>query len=131
MIPGIPVNFGGTDYVLPPMNLRIQLEEPTKSDVELLQKNNAADQSQFLNAAVNVILACAKRNYPDISRDTIIDGVDSGDLPGLVVALLTKTGFTPRPLASPATATNLSPEPASSASSMAPLDGSLTTSSTG
>lgn len=93
---GITVNLNGTDYVVPPMTLRIQLEEPTSSDVELLQKGGAS-QVEFANAAVNVLWACAKRNYPDMDRDAWLD-LDFGDLGNLVAAVMTKSGFAPRPL---------------------------------
>jgi hypothetical protein len=111
MIPGISINLCGTEYIVPPINLRIQLEEPTKSDLEMIEKGVSDGIVSFINAAVNIILACAKRNYPDMQRDTIIDGIDSGDLSSFVVALLTKTGFRPRPLEIPGKVEPSSPGP--------------------
>ena len=96
LIPGITLNLGGTDYIVPPMNLRIQLTEPTRTAVQTIQ-SGTADTAEFVEAALVVILACAQRNYPDMTRDQLLD-IDFGDVSPLVVALMTKSGFNPRPL---------------------------------
>ena len=96
MIDGIKLTLGGVDYTIPPMNLRIQLTEPTKSAVQKIQSGDS-DTAAFVEAALDVILACAQRNYPDLTRDTLLD-IDFGDVSPLVVSLMTKSGFNPRPL---------------------------------
>ena len=99
MIEGIKVSIGGTEYVIPPMTLRIQLCDPTKASVEKIQQG-AESTAEFVDAALDVILACAKRNYPDLERDVLMD-LDFADISPLVVSLMTKSGFAPRPLTPP------------------------------
>ena len=138
MIPGIELSNGATTLIVAPMNLRIQLEEPTKSDVERVRQGTGDDVAGFEAAAINVLLACTKRNHPDATRDQLLDLIDSADLFPLLVAVLNKSGFEPRPLTVPrekATQASIpapspSPAPASSGSSSTPPDGSPTTSST-
>lgn len=139
MIPGIELTDGATRLVVAPMNLRIQLEEPTKADVERVRKGPGDDVPGFEAAALNVLLACTKRNHPDATREQLLEMIDSADLFPLLVAVLNKSGFEPRPLTLPREKTtearpaspSPSPAPASSDSSSTPPDGSLTTSSTG
>lgn len=138
MIPGIELTDGATRLVVAPMNLRIQLEEPTKADVDRVRQGVAGDVPGFEEAAIRVLLACTQRNHPDATRAQLLEMVDSADLLPLLIAILNKSGFEPRPLtdprartteAAPAAATP-SPAPASSDSSSTPPDGSPTTSST-
>lgn len=139
MIPGIELSNGATRLVVAPMNLRIQLEEPTKADVERVRQGPGSDIPGFEVAALNVLLACTLRNHPDATREQLLDLIDSADLFPLLVAVLNKSGFEPRPLTwprervteAPPANPSPSPAPASSDSSSTPPAGSPTTSSTG
>jgi hypothetical protein len=97
-IPGIQLSNGATTIVVPPMNLRIYFDESTKDDVELVLQGSKEDPKAFSLAAINVILACARRNHPELSREQLCDVLDSADLAPLVVAVVTKSGFKPQPL---------------------------------
>jgi hypothetical protein len=133
MIPGIELTDGVTTIVVAPMNLRIQLEDDTKEDVDLVMSGDRSDPAKYQNAAINVILACARRNQPSLKREQLLEVIDFADLTPLLVSVLTKSGFKPRPLGSSAAvapAPSPSPAPASSDSSSMQLDGSQTTSST-
>lgn len=133
MIPGITLTDGVTTIVVAPMNLRIQLEEPTKPYVDRVMEGVNDDQPGFNAAAEQVILACAQRNHPNLTQAQLREVMDAADLGPLLIAVLTKSGFKPRPLgmaASPQAAASPSPAPVSSATSSTPPDGSPTTSST-
>ena len=135
MIPGIELKAGATTIIVAPMNLRIQLEEPTKTDVDRVRRGVDNDVASFEQAAINVLLACARRNHPELSREQLLDAVDAADLLPMLVAVLNKSGFEPRPLSMGAPTPERqppdpSPAPASSESSLTPPDGSPTTSST-
>lgn len=136
MIPGIELTDGATRLVVAPMNLRIQLEEPTKADVDRVRQGVGSDVPGFEAAAINVLLACTQRNHPDATRGQLLELIDSADLFPLLIAVLNKSGFEPRPLTmTRATGTqeaapSPSPAPASSDASSTPPDGFLTTSST-
>jgi hypothetical protein len=128
MVPGIEVSDGARRFTIAPMNLRILLCEPTKDDVDRISKGAGDDPASFQEAAINLLVACGRRNHPELTRDDILDTVDAGDLGGLIVRVMTKSGMTPRPLAVPPA--NPQPEPKSLAASSAQPDGSPTTSST-
>ena len=136
MIQGIELKSGVTTIVVAPLNLRLQFEEPTKSDVDRVRKGIDDDVASFEVSAVNVLLACARRNHPELTREQLLDAIDAADLFPLLIAVLNKSGFEPRPLgptlatASQAVTANPSLAPASSDSSSTQQDGSPTTSST-
>lgn len=97
-IPGVTISNGVTTIVVAPMNLRIQFDDDTKGDVDLVMQGSKDDPKAFQQAAINVILACARRNHPQLSRDQLLDVLDAADLGPLLVAVLTKSGFTSQPL---------------------------------
>lgn len=131
MIPGITLTDGVTTVVVAPMNLRIQFDDATKGDVDRVMAGVNDDPNGFRDAAINVILACARRNHPALTREQLMEVLDAADLGPLLAAVLTKSGFEPRPLGSPARAQqSQSPAQPSSANSSTPPDGFPTTSST-
>jgi hypothetical protein len=125
MIPGVEITDGARTFTIAPMNLRILLES-NKDDVDRISRGSDGDKDSFNAAAINLLLACGKRNHPDMTRDNILDAVDVADLSGLIVQVMTKSGMKPSPLA--ATPASLPPEPVSSGSSSAQPAGSPTTS---
>lgn len=127
MIPGISVNLGGTDYIVPPLNLRtfFQFEE----QVGVLQSPGAHSIADYAKAASAVLLAVIQRNYPDLTAEQFADMVDFTSLSPMVQAMFGQSGFTGRPLAANPATPSESPALNSSASSTPPQDGGLTTSS--
>lgn len=133
MIPGITLSDGVATIVVAPMNLRIQFGDDTKADVERVMAGMKDDPAGFNEAAERVVLACAQRNHPSLKLDQLRDVLDAADLGPILVSVLTKSGFNPRPLgttAALAVAASPSPAPVSSGTSQPPSDGSQTTSST-
>lgn len=102
MIPGIEITDGARTLTVAPMNLRILLCEPTKADVDRVSKGTGDDPEGFRDAALNLLLACVKRNHPDATRDDLLDMVNAGDLGDLLAGVMTRSGLRERPLASPA-----------------------------
>lgn len=98
IIPGIQLSNGATTIVVPPMNLRIYFDEATKDDVELVLQGSKENPLAYQQAAINVVLACARRNHPEISREQLYEVLDSADLGPLVVAVVTKSAFKPQVL---------------------------------
>lgn len=131
MIPGVTLTNGATTITVAPMNLRIQFDETLKDDVDRVMQGSKDDPKAFQQSAITVILACARRNHPELSRDQLLDVLDSADLGPVLVSVLTKSGFKPRPLEiEPVVAVNPSLAAASSDSSSTELAGPSTTSST-
>lgn len=134
MIPGVTLTNGATTITVAPMNLRIQFDDETKADVELVTSGEKQDAKAFTQAAINVVLACARRNHPTLTREQLFDVMDAADLGPTLVSVLYKSGFKPRPLESSGESSNQaqSPSPAaelSDRSSTQPA-GLATTSST-
>ena len=133
-IPGITLTNGATTITVAPMNLRIQFDDETKDDVALVTSGEKQDAKAFTLAAINVVLACARRNHPNLTREQLLDVMDAADLGPTLVAVLYKSGFKPRPLASSGETSNEAPSPSpapeSSASSSTEPAGPVTTSST-
>lgn len=133
MRPGITLTDGTTTIVVPPMNLRVQFDEEIEPHLTRIFAGDIGDGRAYMESCIALLLACGRLNHPDLKRETLLDLVDSADLGRLVSAVLSKSGFKPRPLgeAEQEAPANPSPAPASSASSSTPPDGSPTTSSTG
>lgn len=129
MIPGASINFGGTDYIVPPINLRIAygMEEQIKT---VCQPEGDVDFAEYVKASSAILYALMQRNYPDLSRDAFNDLIDLPMLRPIMTGLLQISGYAPRPLVAP-TSPEVIPSPeASSSDSSTPLpDGSQETSS--
>jgi hypothetical protein len=129
MIPGASINFGGTDYIVPPINLRIAygMEEQIKT---ICKPEGDVDFADYVPAASAILFALLQRNYPDLTRDAFNDLIDLPMLRPIMNGMLQISGYTARPLAvTAAPEASPSPAPSSSDSSTAPPDGSPTTSS--
>jgi hypothetical protein len=129
MIPGASINFGGVDYTLPPINLRISFafEEQIKT---ICKPEGEVAFADYVDAAAPILFALFQRNYPDMTRDQFNDIVDLPLLRPVMNGMLQVSGYAPRPLEPAVTVTaSPSPEPSSSDTSSAPPDGSQETSS--
>lgn len=129
MIPGISINLGGTEHIVPPLNLRLFFQY--EAQVGVLQNPTAHSMADYAKAASEVLLAVLQRNYPNLTAEQFADLVDFTSLAPLVQAMFGQSGFTGRPLAASPATESLSPEPASSGSSTQPPAGGQTTSSSG
>jgi hypothetical protein len=128
MIPGALINFGGTEYTVPPINLRIDFA--CKDQIKTVCKPEAeVDFVDYVDAAAAILFALIQRNYPEMTRDQFLDMVDLPMLRPVMSGMLQISGYIARPLESAEMIPpNPSPEPASSDSSTAPQDGGQTTS---
>lgn len=131
MIPGVTISNGVTTIVVAPMNLRIQFDEATKDAVDIVLEGRGDDPKAYQQAAIEVILACARRNHSELTREQLYDVLDYADVRPLLLSILSKSGFKPRPLEqSRPEVASPSPAAASSDSSSTEPAGPSTTSST-
>jgi hypothetical protein len=129
MIPGASINFGGTDYIVPPINLRIAygMEDQIKT---VCKPDGEVDFADYVLAASSILFALMQRNYPELSRDSFNDLIDLPMLRPIMAGMLQISGYAPRPLAVTASQeVTTSPEASSSDSSTVQPDGSPETSS--
>ena len=99
VIPGIDITDGARTFTVAPMNLRILLCEPTKGYVDRIKQGPGQDAESFQGAAIELILACVKRNHPEATKDDLLDMVNAGDLGDLLAGMMQASGLRERPLA--------------------------------
>ncbi|MGN6383649.1 MAG: hypothetical protein ACTHMK_13685 [Dyella sp.] len=130
MIPGAPISFGGTEYTVPPINLRIDFA--FKEQIKTICKpEGEVEFTDYVDAASAILFALLQRNYPDMTRDQFNDIVDLPMLKPVMSGMLHISGYVARPLAQTAEVQGpppSQPEPSSSDSSTPQPDGSPTTS---
>lgn len=93
-IEGDWVTLGGKQYYMPALNLRAMKEHAAKLDA--LQRGRAFDEpvtDEYIENVCTVVHAALKRNYPDISEEEVLDGVDMRNLGTLVIAVMGISGF--------------------------------------
>jgi hypothetical protein len=99
MLEGTKVNIGGQEYVLAPINLRIYYAQKDAVKVVLNPKDHTQDE--YIEAAMALLVPALQRNYPDLTEEAISEGIQVPDMPGYVLAMMTKAGFAKKdPLAS-------------------------------
>jgi hypothetical protein len=90
---GVPLKLGGTDYILPPLNLAALEKywpvieswgEPPASLVERLSEG-----AELLHAAL-------ARNYPELTLADIKEGLDLASFPAALALLLEVSGLARR-----------------------------------
>lgn len=67
MIDGVEIDLGTEKYILPPMAL---------GDVEKHQKATKGTSEIPVTLIIDAIHAALKRNYPELSRDVVAQGID-------------------------------------------------------
>jgi hypothetical protein len=72
MILGIPMPIGGVEYIVPPLSLG-SLEEYGDA-IDDFQSGNLGLKG--FSIVIDVVLAALKRNYPDMTRDMVKNGID-------------------------------------------------------
>lgn len=90
MIPGEKVNVGGTEYTVPPFNLRVlrQHEEALNHKPE----GNPSIVNE-MERMVPPLLENLQRNYPELTREALEDGLDVVNYGELVRASYGRAGF--------------------------------------
>ena len=85
---GVKIPMNGVDYVVPPMNLKT---------MQMMQDQLAAYDSttgmQQLAVAVDIIQAAMRRNYPEITKDELMEMVDLGNMVEVMDAVMGATGM--------------------------------------
>jgi hypothetical protein len=128
MIPGAVITLGGTDYTVPPINIRVSYMP--EMDV-LCKPEGEVPFGDYVKASSTVLFALMQRNYPDMTRDQFNDLIDLPMLRPIMSGMMQVSGYGPRPLAASPATESAPVAPTSSDSSTELPDGSPTTSSTG
>jgi hypothetical protein len=88
MIPGITINMGDRDWLVPPLSLSQLL-----SFLPRVQELTAAGQvvglgPEQLGMLVEIITAAMQRNYPEITKEQVADLLDLGNARTVLAATL-------------------------------------------
>lgn len=87
-IKGVPIELGGATYVVPPLTL---------GALEQLMPRIQAFDGTMNGEQIATVLDCAhaalKRNYPDMSRETLAELVDLGNFGALFEAIMNASGL--------------------------------------
>jgi len=95
---GVPLKLGGTDYILPPLNLAALekywpvIESWGEPPASLVQR---------LSEAAELLHAALLRNYPELTLAEVKEGLDLASFPAILPQLLEVSGLTRRPPGEP------------------------------
>lgn len=75
-VKGIPLVLAGVSYILPPASLAT-LEElgPRLDTLNAKMSGNGAVELADFGVAADLVTACLRRNYPDIQRKLVAEGI--------------------------------------------------------
>lgn len=73
--PGLPVVLGGRQYVLPPISAKAG-----KAYWQRIQAMQAGTDPDPLGLVADLVVACLRRNYPEVDADEVADLVDMDNM---------------------------------------------------
>jgi hypothetical protein len=91
-IPGVEIALGENTYVVPPLNFRLLQEYSTQLALVNQGKSFLTDPDTAV-AYVDVITASLQRNYPDLTRDDVLDRLDIKNAQAAILSILGISGF--------------------------------------
>lgn len=116
MIPGISIQMGGRDWLVPPLTLG-QLRRLLPKVRELTEIGAGMGEAQ-IDTLIEIVSAALGRNYPDATPELVADMLDLGNAQTVLAAVLTGSGLRPgeaRAVGNGAISTAYSPPPADTA----------------
>lgn len=86
---GIATDLGGTLYIIPPIALGAleQLQE------RIAQFNGDVTDFSQIATVIDAAFAALKRNYPEITRETVADAIDVGNMAEVFEAVMDVSGL--------------------------------------
>lgn len=95
LIPGITMNLGGREFVIPPLNLaRVKNLQGDLAILATMPMDTANFEAQQLEACITIIHTALTRNYPAMARDEVEDIIDMGNMHKVMLAVMGQSGFT-------------------------------------
>jgi hypothetical protein len=89
MIPGIPKMIGGIEHIVPPLSLG-GLEFYGEA-IEAFQEGKTGLAG--FSVVTDVVFAALKRNYPDVTRDFVKEGIGLEDAGDFLIAVMDVSGI--------------------------------------
>jgi hypothetical protein len=94
MIPGVVIQMGGHDWQVPPLTLGNLKQLWPKIQKMKMTTDTSALMDQF-DDVIELIEVALKRNYPDVTRDELLDLLDMGNLQAVITAVMQGSGLKP------------------------------------
>lgn len=89
-IPGIPVLLDGREYVIPPITLGALMQVQDK--LERISSSNLM-APENVDTIVTVAHASIRRNYPEVTREQLLEMIDVGNLKEVFDAVIDVSGL--------------------------------------
>ena len=90
--PGRPIELDGVRYVMPPLSLGA-MEQLDEEQLRLLTEQGPVSRERT-KLYIDMVHAALLRNYPDIERPLVADGMDLGNMTKYLRALMETSGLT-------------------------------------
>lgn len=90
MIEGIKINLGGTEYIVPPLNFKsLKRLQPI---IESLSQIDITMTDKQIDDIAEIVHAAISRNYPDFTKEQILDVLDLGNIGPILASILGASG---------------------------------------
>lgn len=94
LIEGVTVVLGGDDYIVPPLNIKgLRKLGPKLKGLEGLGSSGIPTDQEY-DLIVEVVELALRRNYPDLSRETLEDIIDMRNMYEVLGAVMAASGLT-------------------------------------
>jgi 1-deoxy-D-xylulose 5-phosphate reductoisomerase len=90
MIPGVKIQMGGQDWLVPALTLG-QLRRLREERKNL----NSGDEDKTLSAVCTIVATALSRNYPDMTEQRVEELIDLENRDRVVAAVLGNSGLKP------------------------------------
>ncbi len=90
-IPGVLLNLGGRDFIVPPLNFRALRQIQPK--LASLTTGNAIPDEAQLDSIQEIVHLAVCRNYPDMQRAELDDLLDLDNLKEVITAIMGVSGL--------------------------------------
>lgn len=97
-IDGVWVQLGAKAYLIPALSLKGMRTH--RARLKMLQEGRSADEEMtddYIDAVAEITYDAAKRNYPDLAKETVEDGIDMRNFGEVILAVMGVSGFARTP----------------------------------
>lgn len=104
LIPGVQVQLGTVAYTMPPCGFDVLEAQADALDAHLFSPSAAASASPLpkIKLAVDLVHGALRRNYPEITRELVAQGITVDNAPELLAKAISQSlPPTPPALAAP------------------------------
>jgi hypothetical protein len=91
MIDGTKISLNGKDYIVPPLNFKsIKKLQPVIENLTKVDLNMSGDQ---IDSVCEIVHTALIRNYPELTKDEVLDGLDLGNAHSIIMAIMGASGL--------------------------------------